>query len=139
MINSRDIGGLHPKVQQLCNKFIAKCTRQGITVIITSTFRDFEAQTVLYAQGRTAPGKIVTKAKAGESIHNYRLAFDFVPTVNGKAIWNDTVLFEACGKIAEACGLEWGGSWKKFKDLPHCQYTQGLTLADLKAGKMIKG
>lgn len=137
MINSRDIKDLHPKLQELCNKFIAACEKEGIKVIITSTFRDFESQNELYAQGRTKPGKKVTNAKGGQSIHNYRLAFDFAPVVGGKIPWNDTALFTRCGKIAESIGLEWGGSWKSFKDLPHCQYTGGLTLKDLQAGKMI--
>jgi len=26
-------------------------------------------------------------------------------------------------------GLEWGGDWKGFKDLPHFQYKANLTLA----------
>ncbi len=137
MINSRDIKDLHPKLQELCHLFIAECEKAGIKVVITSTYRDFAAQTALYAQGRTMPGKIVTKAKAGESVHNYRLAFDFAPLIEGKIAWNNTQLFTTCGKIAEKCGLEWGGSWKSFKDLPHCQYTEGLSIADLKSGKMI--
>jgi len=137
MIDSRDIKDLHPVVQELCKRFITECAKHGVKVIITSTYRDFEAQTALYEQGRSKPGKIVTNAKAGESVHNYRLAFDFAPIVDDKIDWNNAKLFTECGKIAEKCGLEWGGSWKKFKDLPHCQYMQGLTLADLQTGKMI--
>lgn len=135
MINSRDISQLHPTVAQKCLTFISKCGEQGIDVLITSTYRDAESQTALYAQGRTAPGRIVTNAKAGDSYHNWRCAFDFVPIVHGKAAWDDTELFERCGVIAEGVGLEWAGRWKKFKELAHCQYTAGLTLADFKAGK----
>jgi peptidoglycan L-alanyl-D-glutamate endopeptidase CwlK len=121
----------------MAREFIAKCAADGIDVIITSTYRDAESQAALYAQGRTAPGKRVTNAKAGQSYHNYRCAFDFVPIVNGKAAWNDSALFERCGKIAESVGLEWAGRWTRFREAAHCQYTGGLTLAQLQAGEKI--
>lgn len=137
MIASRKISDLHPSVAALCNLFIEHCDEAGIDVLITSTFRDNESQDALYAQGRTTKGAKVTNAKGGESFHNYRVAFDFVPMLNGKCAWSDTALFTRCGKIAQECGLEWGGSWKTFKDRPHCQYTKGLTIQDFKAGKTI--
>ncbi|NDB70468.1 MAG: peptidase M15, partial [Methylocystaceae bacterium] len=84
MINSRKIEDLHPYVAKLCRAFVAACKKEGIDILITSTWRDNEAQNALYAQGRTKPGKKVTNAKAGSSFHNYKLAFDFVPIVNGK-------------------------------------------------------
>jgi peptidoglycan L-alanyl-D-glutamate endopeptidase CwlK len=137
MINSRKLEDLHPQVAELCSEFIKKCAEAGHKVLITSTYRDAEFQNDLYAQGRTKPGKIVTKAKGGQSIHNWKCAFDFVPLdAKGKADWNNSKAFEACGKIAKEVGLEWGGSWK-FKDMPHCQYTNGLTLADFQAGKTL--
>ena len=136
MTNRHNLKDLHPHVRALAEKFVTKCREQGIDVLITSTFRDFDSQSALYAQGRTAHGKIVTNAKAGQSFHNYRLAFDFVPLVNGKAQWNDAKLFERCGVIAESVGLEWAGRWKSFKELAHCQATGGLKLTDLQAGKM---
>lgn len=135
MINSRSLSELHPFVAKKAQEFIEKCAKQGIDVIITSTFRDFESQNDLYAQGRTKPGKIVTNAKAGQSYHNYRLAFDFCPIVNGKAQWNDIALFTRCGVIAESLGFEWAGRWKRFKEYAHCQMTEGLTVAQLGSGK----
>lgn len=136
MINSRVIGDLHPYVAALATLFVASCKSAGIDVILTSTYRDHESQNALYAQGRTTPGKIVTNAKGGQSFHNFRLAFDFCPIVNGKAQWADASLFERCGKIAESVGLEWAGRWKSFSEMAHCQATGGLTLADLRAGKI---
>lgn len=138
MINSRELKDLHPRVAALCQRFIDLCKAQGIDVLITSTYRDAESQNALYAQGRTTPGRIVTNAKAGQSWHNWRCAFDFVPIVNGKAQWNDTATFERCGQIAESLGLEWAGRWTRFRELAHCQYTGGLTLADFQAGKTLE-
>jgi peptidoglycan L-alanyl-D-glutamate endopeptidase CwlK len=137
MINSRSVEDLNPIVAEKCKAFVAACKAQGIDVLITSTYRDAESQTALYAQGRTKPGRVVTNAKAGQSWHNWRCAFDFVPIVNGKAQWNDLKTFERCGQIAESCGLEWAGRWTRFKELAHCQYTGGLTLGDLQNGKVI--
>ena len=137
MINSRSLSDLNPKVAALCSEFINSCKKQNIDIIITSTYRDSESQNALYAQGRTTPGSKVTNAKAGQSFHNWKVAFDFCPIVNGKAVWNDVALYTKCGEIAENLGLEWAGRWVKFKELAHCQYTGGLTLADFQAGKTL--
>lgn len=137
MINSRDIAELHPKVREMAEAMLILCKDKGIDVILTSTYRDKESQDALYAQGRTTPGKKVTNAKGGQSMHNWRVAFDVVPVINGKAVWNDDNLWNRVGEIGESVGLEWGGRWSKFIDKPHLQITQGLTLADFNAGKMI--
>lgn len=139
MINSRQINDLHPKVSALCTQFIIECDMWGIDVIITSTYRDAESQNALYAQGRTTAGKKVTNAKGGQSFHNYRVAFDFVPIVGGKAQWNDAKLFEKCGVIGESLGLEWAGRWKgRMVEMAHIQFTSGLTLADFQKGAILK-
>jgi peptidoglycan L-alanyl-D-glutamate endopeptidase CwlK len=137
MINSRKPSDLHPAVRGLCAAFVEQCKAQGIDILITSTYRDKASQAALYAQGRTTPGKKVTNAPPGRSFHNWRVAFDFVPMVHGKPAWNDAALFERCGVIAEGCGLEWAGRWKSFRELAHCQFTGGLTLADFQAGKKL--
>ena len=139
MINSRKIEDLHPKVADVCRKFMAACEAQDIDVIITSTYRDAESQNALYAQGRTKPGRIVTNAKAGQSWHNWKCAFDVVPMRNGKPVWGtvgkDLELWNKVGAIGESVGLEWAGRWKRFREFPHFQFTGGLTLADFQAGK----
>ncbi len=134
MINSRKISDLHPVVARKCQDFIDKCEAAGIDVIITSTYRDNEYQAAIYAQGRTKAGPIVTNAKPGQSWHQWRVAFDFVPIKNGKADWNNIMVFSKCGEIAESCGLEWAGRWRTFKELAHCQYTGGNTLAQFQNG-----
>lgn len=141
MINSRKITDLHPRVAQMATQFITECEKRGIDLLVTSTYRDAESQDTLYAQGRTTPGKIVTKAKAGQSWHNWRVAFDVVPLRAGKPVWGtsglDGKLWETVGTIGESCGLEWAGRWKTFKEYAHFQYTGGLTLADFRAGKTL--
>ena len=135
MTNSRKLTDLLPVVQVKAKAFLAAAKAEGIDVLITSTYRDNQSQDELYAQGRTRPGKIVTNARGGQSFHNYRVAFDFVPVIGGKAVWNDLALFRRLGKIGKSLGLEWGGDWK-FRDYPHLQYTGGLTLRQLRSGQV---
>lgn len=133
MINSRNVDDLLPHVAVKARAFIVACAAAGIDVILTSTFRDHESQAALFAKGRTAPGPRVTNASAGRSYHNWRVAFDFVPIRDGKAIWNDDHLWAECGRIGMSLGLEWGGSWANFPDRPHMQDTGGTTIAEFMA------
>lgn len=137
MINSRSFNDLLPVVAAKADAFVNACRAAGVDVLITSTYRDSESQDALYALGRTKVGKRVTNAKGGQSMHNWKVAFDFVPMVHGKPMWDDLRAFKRCGAIAQSLGLEWGGNWKMV-DMPHCQYTGGLTLAQLQAGKVPK-
>ncbi len=141
MINSRKIEDLNPIMAAKTRQFIAKCTEAGIDVLITCTFRDNESQEALYAIGRTRSGARVTNARAGQSFHNYRLAFDCVPLRGGKPVWgttgDDLKLWQKLGQIGKSCGLEWAGEWESFREFPHFQYAGGLSLADLQAGKKV--
>lgn len=138
MINSRSLDDLLPQVRSRVQKFLDAAKAQGIDLLVTSTYRDNASQAALYAQGRTAPGKIVTNAKAGQSFHNYRCAVDVVPMRNGKPVWDSKdPVWQVVGRLGKAAGLEWAGDWKRFKEFPHFQYTGGLTLAQLQAGAKI--
>jgi len=141
VINVRDTNHLHPAVKIKALNMINECSRHGIDLLVTSTYRDIESQNALYAQGRSLPGPKVTNAKGGDSFHNYKVAFDVVPLRNGKPVWNttglDAALWEKIGQIGESFGLEWAGRWKNLKEMAHFQYTNGLKLSDFKAGKTI--
>lgn len=92
-----------------------------------------DTQQAIYEQGRTAPGKVVTNAKPGDSFHNYGLAFDVVPRAyKSQPDWNPSG--EAWGKIGvigKRLGLVWGGDWTK-PDKPHF-HLEAAPLAELKA------
>lgn len=137
MINSRSLEYLLPVVRTRAEHHIKACALERIDIVVTSTFRDHASQQVLYNQGRTLPGDIVTNAEPGYSLHNWQCAYDVVPVVMGKAIWKDKDLWLEIGEIGEACGLEWAGRWKTFKESAHFQYTNGLTIDDLMTGKKI--
>lgn len=132
-INSRDLDDLNPEARAKAKEFLRQAKAAGFDVLVTSTFRNAASQDWIYAQGRTRPGSVVTRARAGFSWHQFRCALDIVPLVNGKPDWNDLNKFNRLGAIGEACGLEWGGSWKSFKDYPHFQHTGGLSMAQLRA------
>lgn len=129
---SRDVNQLHPRVKEMHEAFVAECSARGIKIITTCTWRSFEQQAALYAQGRTAPGNIVTRAKPGQTPHTFldqdgkpcSLAFDIVPQVKGQLVWGtsgvDGALWDYVGAIGKGVGLEWGGDWT-FKDRPHFQ------------------
>ena len=138
---SRDLADLHHSVAVKAHAHIAACKAVGIDLLVTCTSRTFAEQDALYAQGRTAPGSIVTNAKGGQSLHNYNVAYDVVPLRHGKPVWGTTgedgVLWAKVGELGKAQGLEWAGDWKKFKEYPHFQYTGGLTLAQLQQGAKI--
>ena len=127
---------LKPKVKDLAQKLVSACTTAGTPITVIQTLRTIAEQDALYAEGRTTPGNIVTKAKGGYSLHNYGVAFDVCPVVNGKLIWNDTDLFKKVGALGQGLGLEWGGTWTSFVDLPHFQYLAGYTLTDFRTDKI---
>jgi peptidoglycan L-alanyl-D-glutamate endopeptidase CwlK len=131
MTNSRDLNDLEPETRKRAIAFLEEAKKRGYRVLVTSTFRSADSQNELYAQGRTKPGRKVTNAKAGYSWHNFRMAFDLVPlTENGKADWNNLKAFRELGALGKTFGLEWGGDWSKFPDMPHFQFVSAHTLED---------
>lgn len=105
---SARIEDLEPITRAMCEKFMAKAA--GIArVRVTHTLRTMDEQAHLYAQGRTLPGPIVTKAKPGQSAHNYGMAFDicFVGAVPYPEATDPR--WHALGILGEELGLSWGG------------------------------
>ena len=117
-----DFNTLHPAIREMVPKFIEAVKNElGIDLLVTSGMRTFEQQQALYDQGRAKPGQIVTKAKPGTSFHNYGLAIDIVPLLEGKPNWKSKD-FARIAEIGKRIGFSWGGDWKSFKDLPHFEY-----------------
>ena len=117
----RRINGLLPNLRPLAWALVGYCAyKHDIWLTVTQGYRNNQTQDELYAQGRTTPGKIVTWAKAGESDHNRRMAFDVaVLDKSGTPTWpDDEVLWGRIGAVGKALGLSWGGAWGK-RDLPH--------------------
>jgi peptidoglycan LD-endopeptidase CwlK len=111
----------------------------GKQLRVTEGLRTFKRQEELYALGRTQPGRIVTYARPGQSLHNFGLALDVC--FLGKDPWleKEPELWEKFGQIAEGHGFAWGGAFKKFKDRPHIEIAYGLGLEELQAFYWVDG
>ena len=146
------INYMHPAVRQevltaykhINNTLFGK----NIRLRFTHTLRTFSEQDTLYAAGRTKPGKKVTNARAGQSMHNYGLAFDIAILIdkNGDGIfetasWNTTSDDDKDGTpdwteaviYLKKRGWVWGGDWKSFPDYPHFEKTFGHSWKSLQA------
>lgn len=136
MIDSRsqsNIDSLKPEVQPIAINFLEQATvnlvARGYHCVIIQGTRTFDQQNALYAEGRSAPGKIVTNAPGGYSLHNFGIAFDIgIFDLQGRYVdsyMSDDAcdaLYESVAPIGKSFGLEWGGDWKSITDFPHYQY-----------------
>ena len=136
MINSREITELHSTLQRGYTELARRMKEKGFNYMGTSaTYRCHDYQNYLYAQGRTRAGSIITNAKGGESLHNFRLAFDIYQNIKGKEY--EEIFLKTAGTIWVAMGGTWGGNWTGFVDKPHFEYTGGLTLKQLQSGQRL--
>lgn len=128
---SRRIEDCHVELQMKLLACIQEWANAGLDVLVTCTHRTNAEQQVLYDQGRSKPGHIVTRAKPGQSSHNFTvhgkpasLAFDIVPLAHGKPVWGtigeDLELWRRCASIAKSKGLKWyGDPGSEFVEYPH--------------------
>jgi len=94
---------------------------------LTATFRGPVDQEKAFDEGRS-------RAKFGESLHNFRpaLAFDVAfKNERGGLDWSFD-LFEKMAVLGDQVGLEWGGRWQGLVDGPHFQ-------VPVKASEVAKG
>lgn len=152
---SRSLDKLDQNFRVLVDLWVETLKDQGIDVLIYCTHRSIKDQNIEYRKGRSlsdikrkisslrnrgfdylanlldntrpqASRKRVTNAAGGESWHNYGLAIDFVPLINGKPAWSvkrNRKLWEKCILEAENIGLVCGHRWR-FKDSPHIQMSE---------------
>lgn len=138
---SRSLSDLTPAAREAALKWVDACKKEGIDVLIYCTFRPGKEQAELYKIGRTVKGEnvsakkpmgdTVTNAPAGDSLHQYRVAWDAVPLKGGKPMWGDKAAYARMGTLAKGLGIEWAGDWKGFKETAHFQVTS-MTLAEYK-------
>ena len=107
--------GLDSKLVAKIEQLKALADKENIKFRITCGYRSPAEQARLYAQGRTAKGKIVTYVK--HSKHNDGLAIDIVIIKNDTVSWVGEDYFRI-GEIGQALGLTWGGAWR-MRDYCH--------------------
>lgn len=126
-----------PKLQEKARQLLNIQVRSPeFRVKVLSGTRTYAEQDALYAQGRTTPGDRVTKAKGGQSNHNFGLAIDigiFLP--DGTYLRDDTEEFPLYSMMAKLSrqipGLARGADWPK-PDLPHYELAHGLKMAEVR-------
>lgn len=91
--------------------------------IVTEGYRSAAEQERLYAQGRTAPGPIVTYKRGGESKHNLvpARALDVAFLLAGGQVSWSAELLRRFAQLMKAASpaVRWGGDWPGWKDRPH--------------------
>lgn len=126
--------GIHIIVKESALELIKRAYEENIYAQITSGFRSMEEQAALFGQGRKTyiyNGKeygdlskpIVTRAKPGQSNHNFGIAVDFVlmSEDGSKPLWEVNDKWMRVVEIGKELGFEWGGDWISFKDNPHLE------------------
>lgn len=116
---------VYPKLWAAGKTLLEACAVRGASYWAISGYRSIPEQNALYAQGRTKPGQIVTKARGGYSFHNQGLALDFaldgdVTRAGLQPRWNRQD-YQILAEEAQKLGLEAGYFWK-FQDNPHVQW-----------------
>jgi len=124
---NRDEQMLNPDLRMKWLRLAEACLSLGCPIFLVEGYRSSRRQELLYAQGRTAPGPIVTKARAGQSWHEASRAVDF--GFRAPDPWSSKHPWELVGHMAQYLGMEWGGDWSRDRvDRPHLQLKDGLTL-----------
>jgi peptidoglycan L-alanyl-D-glutamate endopeptidase CwlK len=128
-ISEQRLKGLYAPFAEKVRQLIETLAAEGIYVRIVQGVRTWTEQDALYAQGRTAPGKIVTNAQGGQSWHCYGLAADLVPSKHGPdqaydPDWNsEHPAWKRMIEVGKGLGLTSGADWVHLKDMPHFQMT----------------
>jgi hypothetical protein len=81
-------------------------------------------------------GRKYTRSKGGNSKHQYGLAVDVVPIIDGKAVWENHTLWKKIGVNGERMGLRWGGRWRAPYDPAHFEWSGGITTIQLAKGML---
>ena len=118
--SEKAISTLLPEVWPFARALVQRAAQGGIVIKVISGLRTYAEQDALYAQGRTKPGRIVTKARGGYSNHNFGIAFD-IGVFEGAKYLPESPKYKAVGALGMDLGLEWGGNWKTIVDEPHFQ------------------
>jgi peptidoglycan LD-endopeptidase CwlK len=128
-----NIMNLIPAAQAKAREFMKALAGQPLTYRILSGTRTYAEQNTLFAQKPS-----VTKARGGQSNHNFGVAWDIGIFEGGKyytgATKKEEKAYDDLGALikAKVPGIEWGGDWKSFKDKPHYQLATGKSVKELR-------
>lgn len=102
--------------------YIDMAEYHGVEMRMTEGLRTISRQKILYDQGRTTPGAIVTWAPPGFTLHHYGVASDSCQ--KGKKPWD--LPWDKFAECAKNHGLNAGYFWSsKKQDKPHLELAYG--------------
>ncbi len=119
---------IHPKVAERVRKLAEMLLQESVDIRVVQGLRSWNEQQKLYDQGRTTPGKIVTKCLPGHSWHNFGMAVDVAPDdpslAGWQADWNDQhPAWQRIHAVGDSLGFTCGADFRTFVDAPHLQLT----------------
>lgn len=126
---------LMPKAQDAARQFMQLAAKAPFTVKLLSGTRTYAEQNVLFSKR-----PIVTKARGGQSNHNFGIAWDVGIFVDGKYYEGKNtretkayvdlskLIIPTLGKI-----IEWGGNWKSITDMPHYGLLTNKSISQVRA------
>lgn len=117
---------LRPEVQPLATKHFEKVCLllaaycPGISATISETYRSPEAQAKAFATGRS-------KAKPGQSAHEYGMAWDICLLKDGKLLPDNDLAWHlipfAAGLVGQGL-LTCGADFRSLRDMPHTEISK---------------
>mgnify|MGYP001590611262 CR=1 FL=1 len=119
---------VHPLLGEKVHKLAEMTLQEGVEIRVVQGLRSWNEQQSLYDQGRTRPGKIVTKCLPGHSWHNFGMAVDIAPDDTAKPLWqpnwkSDHPVWKRLVVLAKTLGFICGAEFRTFPDNPHFQMT----------------
>lgn len=114
-LSERDLKRLECVDQRLVNVVKRAAEISERTFMVVEGLRTQERQRQLYAQGRTAPGPVVTWTMKSKHIEGR--AVDLAPTAGSSIDWNDIEGFNAVSRAMLTAAAElgvhvrWGADW----------------------------
>lgn len=117
ILSEQRLAGVDPRLATIVRDAALRVP-PGLKFIVVEGLRTAARQDQLYAQGRTAPGPIVTWTK--QSKHLDGLAVDLAPlAADGSIDWKNTKAFDAIARAmreaADALSyrIRWGADWNQ--------------------------
>lgn len=123
--------GVHPVLVAAVEDILGRMAEAGTPMFVIGGVRTVLQQQMIYAQGRTMPGRIVTDCDGVTSRSDHETEGDgyghavdaaFIPTKEQPDPWASTWPWITFGHAVVNAGMEWGGHFKHPADFDHIQY-----------------
>ena len=115
------LDGLDPALIDAADRILRAMAAFGHPMFVAEGVRSQERQALLYAQGRTLPGAIVTNVDGVTVVGAHQTGRAMDLAFQDPHPWDDRHPWAVYGALVEACGLVWGGRFRSLHDCPHAE------------------